>query len=123
VAQEWFNRNASKGWATCPLVQAGFVRIVSNPAFSPRSVSPKEAIRALASSLKHPAHHFWADDISLAGGLSDIADRIHGHQQVTDAYLLALAAKHRGILATFDKGIAALAGVNDSNGLQVEFVQ
>jgi toxin-antitoxin system PIN domain toxin len=123
VAQGWFNRNAAKGWATCPLVQAGFVRIVSNPAFSPRSVSPKEAIRALATSLKHPAHHFWVDDISLASGLLNIADRIQGHQQVTDAHLLALAVKHRGILATFDKGIAALAGGNDRDGLPFELVR
>lgn len=36
----WFARNSAKGWATCPLVEAGFVRILSNPAFSPRAVTP-----------------------------------------------------------------------------------
>jgi toxin-antitoxin system PIN domain toxin len=108
VAQGWFNRNADKGWATCPLVQAGFVRIVSNPAFSPRSVSVKEAIQALAISLKHPRHHFWADDIPIADGLAEVVNKIQGHQQVTDAYLLALAIKHRGKLATLDTKIAAL---------------
>ncbi len=105
--QAWFARNAPKGWATCPMVQAGFVRIVSNPVFSPRAVSPKEALDALANNTRHPAHQFWPDDISLAEGLATLQNRIVGHQQVADAYLLALAMHHRGKLATLDKGILA----------------
>jgi hypothetical protein len=31
------------------------------------------------------------------------------HRQVTDGYLLSLAAAHDGILATLDRGIVALA--------------
>jgi uncharacterized protein len=108
VAQGWFNRNAVKGWATCPLVQAGFVRIVSNPAFSTRSVSVQEAIQALTLSLKHPRHQFWADDIPITGGLAGVVNKIQGHQQVMDAYLLVLAMKHKGKLATLDTKIAAL---------------
>jgi len=34
--QRWFATNADQGWATCAMTQAGFVRIVSNPAFSRR---------------------------------------------------------------------------------------
>jgi predicted nucleic acid-binding protein len=82
--QTWFGRNAAKGWATCPIVQAGFVRIVSNPVFSPRAVSPKEALDVLASNTRHPAHQFWPDDISLADGLVNLQSRIVGHQQAGD---------------------------------------
>jgi predicted nucleic acid-binding protein len=32
-----------------------------------------------------------------------------GHQQITDAYLIALAIHNRGKLATLDRGIAQLA--------------
>jgi predicted nucleic acid-binding protein len=32
-----------------------------------------------------------------------------GHRQVTKAYLLALASAHGGVLATLDRGAAALA--------------
>jgi uncharacterized protein len=103
----WFARNAPKGWATCPMVQGGFVRIASNPAFSPRAVSPKEALGALARNTRHPAHQFWPDDISLVDGLVNLQSRIVGHQQVTDAYLLALAMHHGGKLATLDKGFLA----------------
>lgn len=105
LAQKWFARNAPKGWATCPMVQAGFVRIVSNPAFSPRAVSPKEALEALRINTSHPKHQFWPDDVSLASGLGNLKDRLLGHQQVTDAYLVELAIHHRGKLATMDRGI------------------
>src|ERR1700722_2309401 len=103
--QAWFARNASKGWAPCPMVQAGFVRIASNPAFSPRAVSPQDALDALAVNTQHPAHQFWPDDISLVDGLATFKNRVVGHQQIIDAYLLALAIHHGGKLATLDKGI------------------
>ena len=37
-------------------------------------------------------------------------ERILGHQQITDAYLLSLAIKRNGILVSMDKGIRYLAG-------------
>jgi predicted nucleic acid-binding protein len=33
-----------------------------------------------------------------------------GHRQVTDAYLVALARRHGGHVATLDAGLAALHG-------------
>src|SRR5439155_26775841 len=44
IVQEWFGKILSRGWATCPFTQAGFIRIVSNPAFSRDAVSPAEAL-------------------------------------------------------------------------------
>jgi toxin-antitoxin system PIN domain toxin len=108
--QDWFGRHGAKAWPTCPMVQAGFVRILSNPAFSKRAVTPKEAVDALASNIRHPGHQFWADDISLVAGLGNLGRPIIGHNQVTDAYLLALAVHHRGKLATLDRGMLAWSG-------------
>lgn len=108
AAERWFSRNADRGWATCPLVQAGFVRILSNPSFSPRAVSPQEAIAALRVSLEHPAHQFWADSIPVTNGLTYLEDRLVGHQQITDAYLLALALHRKGKLATLDRSLVEL---------------
>jgi toxin-antitoxin system PIN domain toxin len=105
--QNWFAAHARKGWATCPMVEAGFVRILSNPAFSERAVSAKEAVDALRFNTKHPAHQFWPDDLPLAEALARMERRIEGHQQVTDAYLLGLALHHKGKLATLDQGIRA----------------
>jgi len=119
--QRWFGRNAAKGWATCPITQAGFVRIISNPAFSPRAVSPAEAIDALRVTIRHQAHQFWADDVAVSDALAALGIRISGHQQVTDAYLLVLAANHKGKLATLDKKLAGWAEAAGM-GLCVEMI-
>jgi hypothetical protein len=107
--QDWFGRHGAQAWATCPMVQAGFVRILSNPSFSTRAVSSMEALDALAKNVQHPGHQFWPDDISVVVGLGNRSPRIVGHNQVTNAYLVALAVHYRGKLATMDRGIAAWA--------------
>jgi hypothetical protein len=109
-AQRWFARHSSKGWATCPMTQAGFVRIVSNRAFSPLAVTPVEAVRGLQISISDPHHQFWKDDVSLAGALSASQAKLFGHKQITDAYLLGLAIHKKGMLATFDGGLQSLVG-------------
>ena len=106
----WFARNSRHGWATCPITQSAFVRILSNPAFSPRALSPKHALAALEINAKLPGHRFWPDDISMTDAFQHIGERLMGHRQITDAYLLALAVRHRAQLATMDEGIAALGG-------------
>jgi uncharacterized protein len=121
TAQQWFARNATRGWATCPMVEAGFIRIITNPAFSPKAVSPKEALQALAISTKHPAHHFWPDDIPIADALAKF-DPIGGHQHVTDAYLLGLAIHHGGKLATLDRRLIAILGLGSAKRESVEIL-
>jgi uncharacterized protein len=121
AVQDWFGKNARKGWATCPLTQAGFVRIVSNPAFSPRAVSPAEALRAMALTLQHPAHQFWADDVMVTDALAIFGKRLVGHQQVTDAYLLGLALAKKGKLATLDRSVMEL-GRSEAGVSAVELI-
>ena len=54
----------------------------------------------LARACAELDHEFWADDISLRDdGIADFA-RVHGRNQITDLYLLALAVKHGGTLVT-----------------------
>jgi len=109
LARTWFGKNRAKGWATCPLVQAGFVRILSNPAFSPHSVTVSEAVEALQASLRDEAHQFWPDSISFPDAVGRLSRPMRGHQQVTDAYLVALAMRNRGKVATLDGGMVQLA--------------
>ena len=97
-----------QGWATCPLTEAGFVRIVSNPAFSRDAVTPREASDLLAANTAARDHVFWPDDQPFAGAAAFAGPRLVGHQQVTDAYLLGLALERGGVLATLDERIAAL---------------
>jgi uncharacterized protein len=107
-AQRWFAHNAHQGWATCAMTETGFVRIVSNPAFSQRAVSPRDALQVLSGSLNHPAHRFWTEDIGITEALAHFGRRVLGHQQITDAYLLGLAIHKKGRLATLDAGLPSL---------------
>jgi len=104
----WFTRHRAGTWATCPLTEAGFVRIVSNPAFSRDAVTPREAIGLLTANTRATDHVFWPADLAIADAALPTGARLVGHQQVTDAYLLALALKRGGILVTLDRGVAAL---------------
>jgi hypothetical protein len=45
-----------------------------------------------------------------------------GHQQVTDAYLLGLAIRHGGRLATMDQRIGALTEPKSAPGAALEVV-
>lgn len=103
LARQWFAAHAAQGWATCPIVQAGFVRVLSNPAFSAKSVTVRQAVEALHLGLQDEAHHFWPDSVSLREALDMFKGPIAGHQQITDAYLVALAIRNGGKLATLDR--------------------
>jgi predicted nucleic acid-binding protein len=70
-------------------------------------VSVPAALDVLRGFTDSPHHVFWPDDFSLSDrrfppGL------LMGHRQVTDAYLIALAIRRGGRLATLDRGISAL---------------
>jgi uncharacterized protein len=105
LATDWFEANAEAGWASCPITQNGCLRIMSQPAY-PNAQPAGVLLRMLERSCTTPYHEFWADDISLVDAKRFRADRVHGHRQMTDLYLLGLAVHHGGRLVTFDTRIA-----------------
>jgi len=110
VAHAGFGCRADASWATCSLTQLGFVRIVSNPAFSRDALSPVDALALLGENLTHPGHEFWTDSLQVPMAVRSMEARLQGYKQLTDAYLLALAHRRKGVLATFDRGLRSLAG-------------
>ena len=119
AAHRWFAPRAEAGWATCPLTQLGFVRLVSNPAFSRDALSPVEALALLAGNLTHARHEFWTDGLEAPAAVKDIEERLQGYRQLTDAYLLALAHRRKGVLASFDRGLRTLGGPQFEAGLEI----
>lgn len=119
AAHRWFGGRGDARWATCSLSQLGFVRIVSNPAFSRDALSPLEALALLAENLAHPAHEFWTDSLQVPLAVKGMQSRLQGHKQLTDAYLLALAHRRKGVLATFDRGLRPLAGDAFSSAVEI----
>lgn len=121
-ARHWFlNRGRSK-WATCPITQLGFVRILSNPAFSPDALPVREALELLEKNINQPAHEFWSDSRAVPRALKPLLRDAFGYRQITDAYLLSLAVVHKGRLATFDRGLVEFATQAKVNS-HVELVQ
>jgi toxin-antitoxin system PIN domain toxin len=105
AAHRWFGRNRRFGWATCPLTVNGCVRVISNPAYTSIEATPAEVINRLRSFCAAPDHHFWADSASLTDESLFRVPLIAGHQKITDAYLLGLAVRNHGKLATFDRSV------------------
>lgn len=109
AAQEWFLRNRDAGFRTCPITQAGLVRILSHPRYGRDRTSVDDARSVLAEVLAMPGHEFWADDLPVNDAI-ERAGSIVGHRQITDAYLLGLAITRNGTLATLDRGVLGLTG-------------
>jgi uncharacterized protein len=108
VAHEWWAANRSAGWATCPLTENGLARIMSQSGYK-NPVTTTFAIDLLAEQMAETDHAFWPDDISLCDGALFDPSCILGPNQITDAYLLALAVKHGGRLATLDRSVSLRA--------------
>lgn len=93
--------------ATCPLVENGVIRVLSLPHYGRRGGLPIQLVRdRLREACATLDHEFWPDDVSLRDDEAVDFSRVQGHNQITDLYLLALAVKHGGCLATFDQAIA-----------------
>ena len=105
AAHEGFERHRTAGWATCPLTEAGFLRVVTNPTFRRDPVPRSLALASLAKLCSSPDHEFWPDDVSFRDPSLFEPLLPLGHQQLTDVYLLALAVRREGSLITFDRSI------------------
>lgn len=103
-ARSWIEQHIEAGWASCPITQNGFLRIVSQPKY-PNPVPIPVAAERLVAAQSTRWHAFWPDAVSLlqAGGID--WKFVHGPLQLTDVYLLALATENRGRLVTFDRRI------------------
>jgi len=112
AAHRWFAAVGNSSWATCPITENGFVRVLSNPAYPTVSASPGELAGRLRAFCSEPGHVFWHDVVSVTDSSLFDMSRSSGHQQITDLYLAGLAVRHGGKLATFDTSIpvAALVG-------------
>ena len=105
LAHDWFADSRHRGWATCAHTENGLVRVLTNPAYRSPVSRPLDVIERLHAFCASGDHHYWPDDVSLRD--KDLFDPalIASHRTLTEVYLLGLAHRHRGRLATFDRGI------------------
>ncbi|MBI5949459.1 MAG: PIN domain-containing protein [Chloroflexi bacterium] len=122
-AQAWFSGVREQGWATCPITQLGAVRVLSRPGISHGTMTVASATAALVEILSADSHLFWPADIDfLTTPLRESIVHIQGPGQLTDQYLLALAAAHGGTFATFDRRVGAALPPGSPLLQQLEFV-
>ena len=104
--------------ATCPLVENGVIRVLNLPSYGRRGALGLQAVRnQLVAACAALDHEFWPDEVSLRDDSAVDFNRVHGHNQITDLYLLALAVRHNGALITFDQNIPldAVRGATAAN--------
>jgi len=107
AANNWFAIASQQGWATCPMTENGFARIVSSPSYAYTRLTPPDALATLGTLIQNHAatHHFWSDSISLRDPALVNTAPIRGHKQLTDIYLLALCQQNQGTFVTLDQGM------------------
>lgn len=117
TAHRWFAEKGRKAWATCPITENGFVRIASHPNYPNRPGDVPTVLSILGQLRAAPGHRFWTEDVSILQVLEPNA--IITQAQITDAYLLGLAAHKRGKLATLDQRAPAQAVRGGAKALEL----
>ena len=101
-AESFFLANHKLGWATCPLTENGFVRIIGNASYLKGPGSTDEACAILKQLCEYEGHSFWHDELSLR-----FIANLPISKHLTDHYLLSLAVHRGGKLVTLDSHINA----------------
>lgn len=116
LAHDWFADHKADGWATCPMTENGFARVLANPAYNGTVTRLEQIVERLRLFRESGHHHFWHDSVSIADLATIRPSYMRGHRQVADVYLLALAVRMGGRLATFDRSIPVSAVVGATQG-------
>ena len=109
LAHDWFAAEGATAWATCPLTENGFLRVLTNPGYHPAQMRPAAVASILRRMRARKGHEFWPDAVSLTDRNRFDLGLVAGHRQLTDVYLLGLAHARGGSLATFDRTIPVKA--------------
>jgi toxin-antitoxin system PIN domain toxin len=97
----WFSKTHLNGWATCPITENGFLRILGHPNY-PNGLGSIEKTRDMLLRLRAlPGHQFWPEAISLCHKSSYPV--LPAAKDLTNFYLLGLAVKNQGHFATLDQ--------------------
>ena len=115
-AHGWFA--GVERWATTPITETGFLRLMLNPVVVGRQHTFAQA-RAVLASLRDVAGYEWlADDATLTSSTIDLAG-LQGHRLVTDLHLVSLAAQHDAVVATFDARLPKALVARDRRHVEV----
>lgn len=95
-------------WAICAFTEAGLLRHMTRPKIG--GMSMPDAITMVGRLAQQLGYHYQPISADWQTLCSPFFKRLHGHNQITDAYLLGLALQEGLTLVTLDKGLLHLAG-------------
>jgi toxin-antitoxin system PIN domain toxin len=110
TAMDWFDRGQQ--WATTPITEAGYIRLLINPRVAGYEIAPAQAISALATMRQLAGHAFVPDNSSLAETMINVGS-LAGSAQVTDYHLINLAAINGLVFGTFDGSLSRAISTTD----------
>jgi uncharacterized protein len=106
ICRDWFRQACQAGWALCPPIANGFLRVAGRPGGS--IFSDFEEITDFLEGLiqnNMQSYHLWKDDVLLMDSHSFDLSKIQGCRQITDLHLLGIALMNSGTLVTMDTGM------------------
>lgn len=110
LANKAFLEHGTDGWVTCPVVENGFIRIVSNPSYL-NAISVFDATSLLQLAIANTVHHRLEHSISLLDPSRFQPSKLVSHRQITDLYLVGMAILYDVKLITFDRNIPTHAAI------------
>lgn len=119
LSHRWFAARGHLAWATCPITENGFIRIASQPSYPNSPGGALSVVNLLRKFCRNAGHHFWPDTVSLMDEALFKFNIAPSANQTIDVYLLGLAAKNGGKLATLDESIPAAVVMGGERAMEV----
>lgn len=117
LAEEWFDTPGLR-WALCPFTEAGALRYFTRPKTGDLTM---DQVTAMLDRLRQePGYQYQVIKADWTDLTEPFAKRVHGHNQVTDAYLLGVSVRDGLVLTTFDRAILHMAGEHAQHVLVLE---
>ncbi len=107
IATKWFEARGSSEFLLCPLTETSFLRLSTDPKVGNQQL--RDAIFLLREFSALPGFGYRPIPDSWLNLTASFVWRLHGHKQVTDAYLLGLAVRENAVLVTLDTRIQSWA--------------
>jgi toxin-antitoxin system PIN domain toxin len=118
AARSWLRSKPGVSLATCALTENGFLRIYGHPSYPGGPGSPSKALEDLHAYRQRKGHCFLPCDLSFDDEIFKDLDRVTP-KQLTDLYLVALAARHGVRFASFDASIPVTRVNEGVNAIEV----
>lgn len=103
LAHQWFKKHYKMGWATSSITQLAFIRVSANPNFTEGYLDISASMNILQEIVNYPGHVFIDYLPSPLNSQIINFDKVLGHKQFTDVYLVDIAKFYELKFVTFDQ--------------------